>query len=71
MSEYKYMASWREEDIITSNITELPQDSVWKYWDGSIKEGQDPPKRVIILTTGLMYKWKDFEKVRLKPRKKR
>lgn len=71
MNEYKYMASWIDEDVITSDITKLPKDAVWKYWDGSVKEGQDPPRRVIILTTGLMYRWKDFEKVRLKPRKKK
>ncbi len=61
-----YMASWLEQDIHTSNILELPKEPVWKFWDGKVKRGQEPPKRVIILSTGLMYNWEDFQKVRKK-----
>lgn len=66
MNEVKYMASWLEEDVITSDISKLPREPVWQYWNGRLKRGQEPPKRVIILTTGLLYKWEDFQKVRIK-----
>jgi hypothetical protein len=62
----KYMASWFEQDVSTSNILDLPKSPVWEYWSGRLKRGQEPPKRVMILTTGLIYNWQDFQKVRMK-----
>jgi len=62
----KYLASWLEKDVCTTNILELPKHPVWEYWSGRLKRGQEPPKRVIILSTGLMYGWEDFQKVRKK-----
>ena len=64
--ELKYMASWLEHDVVTSNILELPKDPTWNYWNGRLKKGQSPPKRVMILATGLIYNWEDFQKVRMK-----
>lgn len=66
VKEYKYMASWIEKDIVTNNILELPDNPIWIYWDGVTKKGQIPPRRVMILSTGLIYTWEDFEKVRIK-----
>jgi hypothetical protein len=62
----RYMASWLEQDVVTENILELPKKPIWEYWNGRLKRGQEPPKRVMILATGLIYNWQDFQKVRIK-----
>ena len=66
INETKYMASWLEEDPIVSLIKDLPKMPVWIFWDGESLVDGLPPKRVKILLTGLIYKWEDFQKIRIK-----
>jgi len=62
MIDYKYMASWYETD--PDATIEIPKTPIWIFWDGS--DSNNPPKRVKILLTGLIYKWEEFQKIRIK-----
>lgn len=64
--KYRYMASWLAEEKVVVNFEDIPKEPVWKFWDGKLKSGEKPPKRVRILLTGLVYNWEDFQKIRKK-----
>ncbi len=66
INEIKYMASWLDEDPIISMLKDLPKRPVWDFWDGEFLVDNEPPKRIKILLTGLIYKWEDFQKIRTK-----
>jgi hypothetical protein len=63
MIEYKYMVSWYDSDPDATHI--IPDQPVWRFWDGAIGE-EGPPKRVKILLTGLVYTWQNFQKIKKK-----
>ena len=64
--ETRYMASWLDEDPTITLVENLPKRPVWDFWDGESLVDNEPPKRVKILLTGLIYKWEDFQKIRIK-----
>jgi hypothetical protein len=67
-NNFKYMASWVDADPVITMIEDLPKHPIWTFWDGESLIDNEPPKRVKILLTGLIYKWEDFQKIRSKKR---
>jgi len=62
----KYLASWYDEDPRFSSPADAIQNghsTVWIFWDGSVPEDKLPPRRVQMLSTGLIYTWEEFQKV--------
>lgn len=63
----KYLASWYDEDPTFSSPTDAilnGHSAVWSFWDGSLSENKPPPCRIQMLSTGLIYTWEEFQKVR-------
>lgn len=67
-NDLKYMASWLDNDPVITFIDDAPKIPVWIFWNGETLQNNEPPKRVRILLTGLVYKWEDFQKIRNKKR---